>query len=373
MAFPNILTRQTNYAKFNCDRSREASRLNVKINFCENISMPSQKITIKDIAKKAHVSYQTVSRVINNRPDVSEETRTRIWEIIDELGYRPSAAARSLRTNMTYTLGMLQNDITNSFYSNIVKGVEEVAIQHGYSLILCNINDDAERELHYLRILQSKQVDGIILGPIMPNSDFIVKLSEQIPIVLVDREIPDSDITAVIVDNQKASCGAVDYLIDHGHRHIGLITRSFDDFPTMRSRQAGYESALQNAGIPLDPAHIIQIPKVPTETIAELVEQFIKDNPTLTAIFASNNQLGLGVLMALHKLNMKIPQDMALVIFDDLPLFSLHTPPITVVKQPETDIGKHAIAHLLRQISQRTDYVPETIVLNTEFIIRESV
>jgi LacI family transcriptional regulator len=334
--------------------------------------MTAKTVTINDIAKQAGVSYQTVSRVLNNRPDVSEETRQRIWLIIDSVGYRPNAAAQSLRTNKSFTLGLLLNDITNSFYSNIVQGIEEEAIAHGYSLILCNTNEDPERELHYLRILQSKQVDGIILGPTKWNCDFIVEMSSQIPIILIDRHIPDSNIGAVIVDNETGAYEATQYLLSKGHREIGLATWQQDILP-MQQRYAGYERAFTEAGLPINPENIIHIPKMTSEATAETIEKFLPDHPNVTAIFALNNQLGLGVLSSIHKMKLNTPEDIALVIFDDLSIFSLYTPAISVVRQPEAEIGKQAMRNLLHQINQPETYSPAIVVLATELIIRDSV
>ena len=334
--------------------------------------MSSKKITIKDIAERARVSYQTVSRVLNNRPDVSDETRARVWEIIEELEYRPSAAARSLRTNMTYTLGMLQNDITNPFYGRVVQGVEEIAIQNGYSVILCNTNNDPERELHYLKMLQSKQVDGIIVGPMASNAEFIIQLSRTLPVVLFDRDIPDSGISAVIVDNESSAYQATRRLIEKGHRHIGLVGWAARDVRPIGERVAGYRRALAEAGQGSDEC-LVQVSALEPEVASHTVEDFIKDNPQLTAIFALNNQLGFVALMILQKLNLKVPADIALIVFDDLPYFSLHSPAVTVVKQPEVEIGRCAAERLLQLIANDANYEPEVVMLDTELIFRESV
>lgn len=355
------------------ERSRDHSRNFKNFSFNKLIKMTTRKITIKDIARKAEVSYQTVSRVLNDRPDVSEQTRARVWKIIDELEYRPSAAARSLRTNTTFTLGVLQNDITNSFYSNIVQGVEQVAIENGYSLILCNTNDDPERELHYIKMMQSKEVDGIIVSPTQPNSQFISQIAKKMPVVLVDRNIADADITAVVVDNEAGAHRATRYLIEQGHQHIGLITWEQKSPQVIGERVSGYRKALNEAGLIPDDMPSIYAPTQPPEDLVPLIEDLLINNPRVTALFALNNQLGLSVLMTIRKMKLRIPQDIAVVVFDDLPLFSLYSPAITVVQQPEAEIGKHAMQHLLGQISRNGDYVPETVTLKTELIIRDSV
>lgn len=329
------------------------------------------KTTIQDISVKAGVSPSTVSRVLTGSAPVSEAKREIIEATIRQLNYKPNFLARSLRTKKTFSLGLLLNDITNPFYSHIARGIEDDAIHQGYSLILCNTNEDPQRELHYLKVLQDKQVDGIILGPTTGNSAFIRELAGQIPIVLVDRPLAGAAISTVIVDNESSAHQATQYLLDKGHHRIALVSWQQDIF-TQRQRRAGYQRALVEAGLPLNPADVILVPRLNSEMAADLTGQFLRCKPAPTAIFALNNQLGLGVLSAIHALKLKIPDDISLIIFDDLPIFSLHTPPISVIAQPAFEIGQQAIQLLLHQIKDPDNYTPETVVLPTQLMIRES-
>ena len=334
--------------------------------------MKGQRITIEDISHRAGVSPSTVSRVLTGSAAVSKKKREAVEEAIQLLNYSPSLVARSLRTNTTLSLGLLLNDITNPFYSNLARGVEEEAIQHGYSVILCNINEDPERELHYLKVLQSKQVDGIIVGPTGGNSEIIIELSHHIPVVLIDRQIPGSGIGAVLVDGEQSACEATRFLIEKGHREIGLVMWQ-QDIPTMAQRYAGYKRAMNDAGIEVDPSHLVKVPRLSTETTAEVVQQFLEHRKPPTAMFALNNQLGLGTLSAVRNTGLTIPDDIALIIFDDLFIFSLYTPSISVIRQPAFEIGQEAIIRLIQQMKDPENYSPQVIMLPAELIIRESV
>ncbi len=331
-----------------------------------------RKVTIQDISRAAGTSASTVSRVLTGSATVSKEKRDAIEQVIKRLNYRPSHIARSLKTSTTYSVGLLLNEIDNPFYSAVARGIEEETNRYGYSLILCNTNEDPVRELQYLHVLQDKRVDGIILGPTGGNSDFIIEVAQQIPVVLIDRTIPDSSISAVIVDNEDGAYKATRYLLEKGYRSIALITWQ-QDITSMQQRFEGYQRALHEAGLAVDPANLIKVPRLTSETTAEFTLRFLKrQHSTPTAIFALNNQLGLGVLSAIHTLHLRIPDDMAVVIFDDLSMFSFYTPTISVISQPAFEIGQQAIRCLLRQINQPENYIPETVVLPTALIVRES-
>ncbi len=332
----------------------------------------SRKVTIQDISRASGTSPSTVSRVLTGNATVSKEKREAIEQVINQLNYRPSHIARSLKTSTTFSVGLLLNDINNPFYSAVARGAEEEANQQGYSLILCNTNEDTARELKYLKVLQDKGVDGIILGPAGGNSDFILEVSQQIPVVLIDRNIPDSDISAVIVDNEEGAYQATRYLLEKGHRSIGLATWQ-QDILSMGQRFDGYRRALNEAGLQVEAANLISVPRLTSETTAEYTRTLLKRPSPPTAIFALNNQLGLGVLSAIHALKLRIPDDIAVVIFDDLSIFSFYTPPISVISQPAFEIGQQAMRRLLRQINQPDAYIPGTVVLPTALIIRDSV
>ena len=233
--------------------------------------MAEKKITIQDVAREAGTSASTVSRFLTGSARVSEPKRAAIESVIARLGYRPSLIARGLKTNQTFTIGLIINDITNPFYSMVVKGAANEAKRHGYSLILCNSNEDPETELHHLQMLHDKQVDWIIYGPTVHNADFIGGLVGRIPIVQVDRHIPALMTDAVVVDNEGGAYQAVKLLTQHGHRRIGVVGWQIG-ISSEDQRIAGYRRALQDACIPFEPSLMSTSDTFTPERIAGMVD-----------------------------------------------------------------------------------------------------
>lgn len=330
-----------------------------------------RKTTIHDVARAAGTSASTVSRVLTGNARVGDEKRRAVEEAIARLGFRPSHIARSLKTKVTYTVGLLINDIMNPFYSAVARGAEEEANRHGYSLILCNTGEDPQRELHYLGMLRDKQVDGIIFGPTSDNVEHIRELARLTPLVQVDRALPGLDLPTVLVDNEGGACEAVRLLLGRGHQRIGLLTW---DVPitSMAQRQAGYERALREAGLVPDPRLVAKAPPFQAPLTCETAEGLLARAPRPTALFALNNQLGMGALQAIRKAGLRMPQDVALVIFDDLDFFALATPSITAVSQPAFALGECAMQYLIAQIEKPGGPRPRVAILPTELVLRES-
>lgn len=331
-----------------------------------------KKVTIQDISQLAGTSPSTVSRVLTGSATVSPEKRQAIEQAIQQLNYRPSQLARSLKTSITYSIGLLVNDIANPFYSAIVRGAEEEALRQGYSLILCNTNEDPQREFNYLQLLQDKQVDGIIMGPTGHHLEYLANIAQQTPLVQIDRRVDRDDIAAVVVDNENGAYQATRLLIEKGHERIAVM-RWNKDITTMTDRYAGYERAMREANLPIEPSLILEIDSLSTRDAARLATEMLSQDWHATAILALNNQLGLGALIAIRQLHLRIPQDIALITFDDMDLFELTQPPITTVDQPAFMIGEQAMRLLIRQIQEGERFVPEVIVFPTHLIVRESV
>lgn len=330
-----------------------------------------RKITIQDVAREAGTSVSTVSRVLTGSTPVSPDKRRAVEAAVERLGFHPSYVARSLRTRATQTISLLINDIANPFYSIVARGIEDEANRLGYSLILCNSNDDPLRERQYLNVLRAKQVDGIIFGPTGQNVDLIQSMARRIPVVLVDRRLDEVPVTAIVSDNEGGAHAAVQHLIERGHRHIGIVMWEAE-INTLTERYAGASRAMAEAGLALDPALVVRVSRDHPEHVARDVTCWLREAKP-TALFALNNQLGVGTLHALHDLGVRIPQEMGLIVFDDLEVFELTDPPISAVAQPAAALGRRAMQALARRIEHPDEPPPGVLVLPTELIVRRSV
>ncbi len=330
------------------------------------------RVTIREVAEVAGTSVSTVSRVLTGSAPVSDDKRKAVEKAITELNYRPSQVARGLKTKSTKTLGLLINDITNPFYSSIAQSAEDEANRHGYSLMLCHIYESPENELQNLQMLYDKGVDGIIFGPTGKNQDYINRLSHLLPLVQIDRRLNGLNVPAIVVDNENGAFEAVNLLIEKGHRRIGLL-RWPSGVNTPKERTKGYFRALKKAGIEINKSLITTPPKFSPKDLIQLARDLIIDHPRPSAIFAQNCQLGIGALRAIQEEGLRIPQDIALVVFDDIETFELTTPQITAVAQPTRTIGRRAVQLLIDKIEQSDSRVSEVIILATELIIRGSV
>lgn len=317
-------------------------------------------------------SPSTVSRVLTGSAVVSPEKRDAVQDAIRKLNFRPSHIARSLKTRVTYSVGLLLNDITNPFYSAIARGVEDEAHRQGYSLILCNTSEDPERERLYLEVLQDKHVDGIILGSTDASPDRLYEISLRMPIIQVDRVLSEIESDAVVVDNFKGAYDAARFLIERGHREIGIV-RWRRSISTLAEREAGVRQALAEAGIRYEPLFNAEATTLTSHDSEVAVLRLLASARRPSALVALNNQLGLGVLAACQQLGVRIPDDLALVVFDDLELFSFFQPPITAVEQPAYQIGEHAMQLLLARLDADKDVPYEKVVLPTRLIARHSV
>jgi len=280
---------------------------------------------------------------------------------------------RRLKNKPSPVIGLLLNDITNPFYRAVAHGIEQEAARNRYQLVVGNTNEDPLRELEYLHIFRKQRVDGIILGPSGHNSDYLGKLSSSMPIVQIDRQTEHLNLPAVVVDNDLGAYRATRLLIEKGHSRIGVFKWQ-KTISTMTQRCAAYERALRDAGISPDPSLVISVPDITVESASRSAYQMLQQSASPpTAVFALNNQIGQGVLSAAKQLGLRIPRDLALVIFDDLPLFRQSIPSISAVSQPTFKIGEQAIHLLLRQMEQSCNSAGEVIILPTELILGESV
>ena len=326
--------------------------------------------TIRDVARKAQVSQVTVSRVLNQSGPVSDETEKRVLAAIEELCYVPNVLARGLRSRRTQTIALVITDVTNPFWTTVARGVEDKAAENGFSVILCNTDEDPEKEDEYLDILLQKRVDGIIIAPTGRASGGLPNLpNDEILYVLIDRCLPGCDADVVRGDSLEGACQLVQHLLEIGHRRIGLITGPAH-VSTADDRLAGYRQALEEFQIPFDPDLVLR-GNYDEESGYELTNALLSLSDQPTAIFAANNFIAIGALRALRDARVRVPEEMAIVTFDEIPQLSVVYPFLTVIAQPAYEMGAIATQLLLERLAGLRDERRE-IVLKTKLIIRAS-
>lgn len=303
---------------------------------------------IKDVAAAAGVSTATVSRVLSDYPHVRAEMRDRVRAAIAQLEYRPNLVARNLRSQQSSTIGLILSDISNPFFAGISRAVEDLAFEHGFSVLLCNTDENPEREALYLDLMRAEQAAGVILSPTQHTMARFSELNVDFPLVLVDRSIKNGDVDAVLLDNVAAALELTTHLLTQGYRRIGALIG--DTGTTGQERERGYETALQDHGVPLVAGLIKRLrPQVATGRVAALDLLDLPQPPD--AIFAGNSLLTAGALQAIRERGLRLPQDVALVGFDETLWATLVEPAITTMAQPTDEIGKTAMELLLQRIA----------------------
>lgn len=326
--------------------------------------------TIREVAERAGVSLTTVSHVINNTRFVSEEKKLRVQEAMQELNYRPNALARSLRSGKTHTLGLILPDSSNPFFADIGRSLEATAFDLGFSVILCNTEGDPSREEFYVDVLSKKQVDGMIFVATGDQANSLnLLLEENIPVVVVDRCFPEIEVDTVITDNRLGGQLATQHLIELGHKRIACITGPSNLTPSAE-RVTGYQEAVEEAGIALDPALIMQgdyHPKSGQNVTSAMLK--LKNPPS--AIFACNDLMAIGAMRAVVAAGLRVPEDISIIGFDDIELARYSTPPLTTIAQPILEIGSEAARLMVDRIKDEK-LLPQQIVLPTRLVLRES-
>jgi LacI family transcriptional regulator len=326
--------------------------------------------TIREVAESAGVSYATVSHVINNTRLVSPETRERVLAAMAALNYRPNALARSLRQGKTNTIGLVLPDSANPFFAEISRSIEDETFRKGYSVFLCNTELDTQRELFYVDVLSKKQVDGIIFiaaGDQADSLDFLRR--RNLPVVMIDRNVPSVELDAVLTDNQLGGLLATRHLLDLGHTRIACIAGPSSITPSAE-RIIGYRKALEQAGLPYDESLVLR-GDYHAQSGLEITHSILKMDPRPTAIFALNDLMAWGALRAAAEAGCSVPKDLAVVGYDDLELSRFTNPPLTTVAQPKKEIGVQAVNMLIDRMSQRNK-PPTRVVLPPELIVRRS-
>lgn len=326
--------------------------------------------TIREVAEKAGVSPTTVSHVVNSTRFVSEDVRQRVLEAMRQLNYRPNALARSLRRGETHTLGLILPDSANPFFAEISHSIESAAFGHGYSVILCNTENDINKERLYTEVLENKQVDGMIFVAAGGDREALAEIVRKgLPLVVVDREMGDLELDTVVTDNFHGGLIAAQHLIASGHRLIACITGPSNITPTS-DRVSGFRAALKQANILADESLFVR-GDFHAPSGYEVTMHLLQRVPRPTAIFVCNDMMAIGGIRAASQLGLRVPDDVSIVGFDDIELASYTTPPLTTVAQPKQEIGSQAVEQILERMRTPT-LPPRRTVLTPRLVIRES-
>jgi len=333
--------------------------------------------TITDVAQRAGVSTMTVSRVVNNSGYSSREARARVEAAIAELGYVPNALARQLRSRRTKTLALVVSDISNPFFTTIARGVEDVAVRHGFSVMFCDTDESGKEEAQYLLMLIERQVDGVLLVPARSSgASFRLLLAHRMPVVVLDRRVAARKFDSVRCDSEAGAHALIRHLIELGHRRIAVLTGR-RTISTSVDRVAGCRRALREAGLELDD-ELVRYGDFnfgsPNRTDGHrMVREVLASTSTPpTAIFAANNFIAFGAIRALREADLRVPEDMSVVAFDDLPAEWVADPFLTVAVQPAYEIGHRAATMLLDRIAGDGVARGEDVVLPFQLVIRQS-
>lgn len=329
-------------------------------------------VKIRDVAHDAGVSVATVSRALNNYSTVAPELAERVRVSATRLGYRPNSLARNLRRQKTYVWSLIVTDIDNPFYTAVARGVEDVARASGYSVLLCNSDEDAARESDYLQVAEQEQAAGVIIAPTGPATDVARLIAANIPIVAIDRTMT-ADVDVVRTNSVLAARTATEHLLDAGWQRPACVTGPADS-ETAEDRYRGYVEAIEARGLPILARHVPFHSDGGTEAVAELMTS----GGAPDSFFVANSVLALGVLDELRRRDVVVGTDVGLVMFDEAPWAPLLSPAITVLTQPAYDIGAEAARLLIARIGSDSGADaagaggPEEVVLPTTLVSRES-
>ncbi|SHM50213.1 transcriptional regulator, LacI family [Chitinophaga jiangningensis] len=334
-----------------------------------------KKVSIHDIAKALHLSAATISFVLNGKADekkISGDVRKKVLDYIKKVGYQPNMIAKSLRTGKSNIIGMLVEDIADPFFSGISRGIESIAYHHQYKIFFASTENDVEKTRTLIRAFRERQVDGYIIAPPPGVEEEIQALmDDNVPVILFDRYLPVLNTSSVIVDNYAGAYQAVKHLKENGYAHIAFITLQSEQ-TQMMARLQGYHKAMEDrdctplvARIPYELSH--------HDSAAQLVAAFIKANDHIDAIIFATNYLAINGLRAISSLGLTIPENIAVVGFDDNTHFNLFSPSITAVAQPIEEIAQEVVLQLLSALSdEKENKKRRTVTLPVKLVIRNS-
>jgi LacI family transcriptional regulator len=335
--------------------------------------MSQTQVTIKDLARILGVSPSTISRALKNHPDISDATKLAVNELASKLKYEPNAVALSLKHSRSNTIGVIIPEIVHYFFSSVISGIEDVAYDAGFTVIICQSNEKYDREVANVKALLSHRVDGVLVSVSKETSQFdhLYAIQERgVPMVFFDRIIPEIQTDHVIIDDWKASYDATKHLIDGGRKRIAHFAGP-QNLLLGRERKDGYIQALKEAGLPVDPDLIIEADSFEKAIIA--TNRLLDLETVPDGLFAVNDLTAIGAMQTLQRRGMKIPQDMAVVGFSDGRFSGITEPSLTSVDQHGYEMGTVATEMLLKRLLHPTEDEPaRSRVLNANLIVRGS-
>jgi LacI family transcriptional regulator len=330
-------------------------------------------VTINDLARRLNLSASTVSRALRDHPDISEQTKDRVRAIAAKTNYQPNLIAQSLQTSRSNNIGVIVPEIRNSFFSTVISGIEDLAYESGYTIMVCQSDDTFERETINTRALAANRVAGMLVSVSQETADFThlrQVLSQGVPIVLFDRVVDEIDAPKVVVDDYNGAFQAVTHLIETGRKRIAHLT-SAGSLYVAEKRREGYEAALNAHGMEVRPEYIIE-GGCHEEDGREGARRLLNLEEPPDGIFAINDPVALGALLYLQDNQVKVPEQVGLVGFSDNPNAILVRPALTTINQPAYDIGKTAASLLLDILAGETIEHSKTITLQTRLVVRGS-
>jgi DNA-binding LacI/PurR family transcriptional regulator len=335
--------------------------------------MKIHQVTIKDVARELGISVSTVSRALKDHPDISPETKRLVKEMVDKLKYRPNAVALSLRKRHTNTIGVVVPEIVHHFFSSVISGIDETAMEAGYNVMFFQSNESYEREIRNVQSLIDSRVDGVLISVAKGSKKYghLRQLQENnIPMVFFDRACDDISADRVVVDDFEGAFNAVDYLIHTGCRRIAHFTGP-SHLQIMYLRKRGYISALEKNGLSVDDSLIVNCDNY--ECALNVTKQVMDLPHPPDAIFTVNDETAVGTLNALKRMGLRVPEDISLVGFTDGLVSTVTDPLLTTVSQHGIDIGRKAASILIKRIQEENDsFKPITEVVKTDLVIRNS-
>lgn len=326
-------------------------------------------VTVKDVAKAAGVSIATVSRVVRDEANVKKDTKDLVLKVIKELNYQPNALARQMRQQSTKTVIVIVPDIGNSFFHEILFGIQDTATKYGYQILIANMNNQPDVETYYFNALLQKQVDGVISLSANIAKSLMDKVANAYPIVVACQYLDNSDMPNVTIDNIGAAKKIVEYLIEQGHTHIAHLT-SHPTALLYRDRFNGYISALAEHGLPID-LELVCYDEPSIEGGYRQMNNLMELGKPISAVFAAGDTMAIGALKALKNAGLKVPEDFSVVGFDDIEFSSIFEPALTTIRQPKFLMGQTAFDKLYKIMNgEHPDSLKD--ILDYELVIRES-